>query len=252
MTKRTKLLIAGVGLLAAAALSLVRESHWPWSRDQGVGLRSTGPGHLRVLDLTKDAGNLSCWLRLRLPPGPAPRVMLDDVQMRVTPDGSWWRVTNPQPLNVPGPQPFTWYSGGHVYVHSTALRGWELYRDDGPVDSSTKELRRTIAFALSLFFYGVTTFVGLFTLFFPEPVSPAPRYSPDNCVSAIIETLSADPPEKTRRMQQLVVDFLQKKRYAKMKIQPSEIGLLIQGKRKLALKIEHLIERLSADLSRLD
>lgn len=252
LRKRTKPVLLVAAALAGSVLAFMQSNRGPWSADPGVGLTArTNPDKTQI-ELTKDHGNLACWIHLRIPRGRLDSVTLDDGRkLAVSREGSWWRITEL------GGQPaaraqFAWYAGGRIFIRGSQLEllDWQLYRADGPMDGASKERWRRVFFAISVALGVVGAVAGaLLVVLTEEP--PPPPFTPDHCILQLIGTLEAKRSEDTARMRELIVRALQTKSVSRLNVRPRERGLLKQGIDQLAEHLDYFIDALAAKRRRL-
>jgi hypothetical protein len=252
LRKRTKPVLLVAAALAGSALAFMQSNRGPWSTDPGVGLAAKANPSQTQIELTKDHGDLACWIRVRIPLGRLLSVSVDDGhKLSISRDGTWWRITEPAGQPATRAQ-FMWYAGGRMLIRGSRLEllDWELYRADGPMDSAAKERRRRIFFAVSVALGVVGAVAGALLAFLIQD-PPPPPFTPDHCVLLLIGTLEAKRPEDTERMRDLLVRALQTKSVSRLNVRPRERGLLKQGIDQLAEHLDYLIDALAAKRRRL-
>jgi hypothetical protein len=253
MGKRFRTAFAAAAI-AAAALSFMQSNRGPWSSDPGIGVEITPARDERSLVLSKDAGTLSCWLRLRPARGGSiAAVTIDGHPLQVAREGAWFRVTDRGASTAKGPESFRWYAGGRLLVRGARLQiaEWEVYRGNGPKDSSAKERSRRRWFAAFIVLFVLATAGVAARIVWPEPDEDAPSFTPEYCVVLLIDTLEAKRPQDTRRMRELLKQTLLTHRVETVIVRPRERGLVKQGIRQLSERLDVLIETLIARRRRL-
>jgi hypothetical protein len=252
MAKWLRIVLAG-SAIAAAALAFMQSNRGPWSSDPGVGLVCVPAARAESISLIKDAGDVSCWLRLRLAAASSVMaVTLDQHILRAERDGEWWRITEPISTNPMRPNSLQWYAGGQIRIlgSNLALEDWELYRSDAPMDSSTKERSRRRWFGLFVILLTVGTTGGVAQILWPAK-DRRPPLTAEYCVLLLIDTLEAKRPEQTMRMRDLLTLTLLTRRVDRVVALPRERGLFEQGRRQLAERLDVLIATLEARRRRL-
>lgn len=251
MKKRVRILMAS-GVVALAALAWMQSPHGPGSADRGLEIDLNESPLRGLVTLKKRAGNVSCWLNLRLKPGGSISyvVLGHDHPLQVTRDGSSWSVSDRQLGSSRDPAFFNWYAGASIVIHGENLSvdAWEVNRSDGPADSSRRQGWRTfwLVAYIGLGLVGVSGTVA--QIIWPESQSRAPSLTADYCVELMVDELEAPRAEDTRRMRQLLLRSFQTK---KLDLEPREMGFFNSGVDQLAERIDTLIEGLRAKRARL-
>lgn len=238
--------------VCGAALTFITSNYGPLTLDRGVGVMQFSTDTARRVVFSKDVGDLTCWLRLKMPPeAVVSHVRLDDgTRLRAVRTGQWWQVNSAAP--TPSGR-FVWFSGRAIEITGTALRvqAWELYRQDGTSDSSAKQQKRLIL----LIVLGVLTCggaLGTVVAAWPErPAAPTP-FTPDACILEIIARMEARPVSSTARLRELMMRSLVVKDLTKMGLSFRDRGLLLQGRIQMKEHLNFLIAELKERKGDLD
>ena len=243
-SRKTKIVLICCAAISGAALSFIGSNYGPWTIDRGVGFGHASPAMYQI-ELTKELGDVSCWLRLRFPRNALiTSASLDDgTPLAATPHRGWWRVT----AAAPSPSArFVWYAGRNVELrgHNLDLQDWELFREEGSVDTAARQRRRT---AVLIVIGTLTLLAGVGTVFsaWPEPESLKLPFTPETCVLEIIQRMEAHPAASTRRLRELMMRSLVVKDIGSMGLTRRERGLLLQGRNQLRNQIDFLLHELS-------
>ncbi|MDQ3282207.1 MAG: hypothetical protein M3Q69_12430 [Acidobacteriota bacterium] len=236
-------MLVAAGLAAASLLAFLLSGSGPWPIDRGVGFTYETSDRRDGVRLTKTEGDMTCYLRIKMPPeASVSSVHLDKSALRARRDDEWWRIEDPATRLGR----FNWYAGGSVRLAGTHLeiQDWELFRASGRTDSKSRTALRLWWSVASVALLAMSV-VGVIVQALTPPEGGTPfRVTADNCAFASVEWLNARHESDTKRMREVLAEWLILKD-TPPGVTYRDLILLREGKKQLRVFLDSLARELT-------
>lgn len=262
--KTLRIILITLAAPAVILLGLNQLGGTPISKGYDTGFTATVEN--TRLALTTETGDLTCWVRLRLPATATsfsanlstgtPLV----VYQEMVHNGNQWIA-----ISAPGQnreEKFKWPSGSALFLSATGNSDptpsdWKVYLSDQAFDSKDRARWRKIAFAASLVLLGIALIAGAFEAHAklkPESVT----FTHERCLEELIKSTEGSTKKETKWMQQILTKVLLQGITASDAVAPLPLKTSVQ-KRAIWFKaraqfrgrLEQLILALNIDLAKL-
>lgn len=263
--KKLRRLLMILAAPSAAILGLTQLGGTPLYKGYDTGFTVTAADSSgSKLAISTDAGDLTCWIRLRLPlhsrslsvnlsNGTALSVYQESVQ-----DGHQWIA-----IVAEGQKPqekFKWPSGALLFITSTsgasnAPSDWRVYLSDQTFDSKDRARWRTTAFALSVVFFFLFLAGGTLEAVAKLKDEPTSSFTHERCLIELIMSTEGSSSQETQWMQSILRKVLLQTVSVADALAPiplkknAKLVLWFKTRNQFRVRLERLITDLNVDLT---
>jgi hypothetical protein len=215
--KNLRLALIVLGALAVILLGITQLGGTPIYKGYDTGFKATATNNpMPTLTLSNSAGDLNCWLEMKLPASSTPVAasMSNNVQLSVYHEGldgsDQWIAIVAQGFKRE--EKFNWPAGTRIFItfkhgDSVGLSDWRAYLGDKDLDSQSRAKWRTVAFYIGIAFLAVGL-AGTALEVYDRNQSKVSPFTHERGLEQLILNVEGKSPQETKWMQSILTKVL--------------------------------------------